>query len=119
MRGQLLAAVPGQRADELVRQGRDRVAEQVLHRDRTVASEGRAVLRSRGDAVALVARELGEHRVSGGSLDQVADRGSAEPDDEVALQVSKDSSVGGFRGSLADQFDFVVFCPHLMNELAD
>ena len=48
------------------------------------------------------ARQVEQHRESGGAFDQCADRGTAKTDDEVAFPVSRNSSVLGLGGPLAD-----------------
>ena len=48
------------------------------------------------------AGEVEQHRESGDAFDQRADRGAAKSDDEVAFPVSRNSSVLGLGGPLAD-----------------
>ena len=48
------------------------------------------------------AGQVEQHRESGGAFDQCADRGAAKADDEVAFPVSRNRSVLGLGGPLAD-----------------
>ena len=48
------------------------------------------------------ARQVEQHRESGGAFDQCADRGTAKSDDQVAFPVSRNRSVLGLGGPLAD-----------------
>ena len=48
------------------------------------------------------AGQVEQHRESGGAFDQCADRGAVKSDDEVAFPVSRNSSVLGLGGPLAD-----------------
>ncbi len=48
------------------------------------------------------ARQVEQHRESGGAFDQCADRGTTKSDDQVAFPVSRNRSVLGLGGPLAD-----------------
>ena len=78
------------------------VGERFAHRDRAVAGQCRPVLRSRDGAVAVLSREVDEHREPGGAVDDGADRGAFQPDDEVAFPVARDGAVVGFGWTFAD-----------------
>ena len=68
-----------------------------------VAGQRRARSSSRGiDAVAVLAGQVDQHREPGGALDQRADRGAFQPDDQVAFPVPGDGAVLGLGGPLAD-----------------
>ena len=81
---------------------RHRRRERVLHRDRAVAGERGAVLRARDDAVAVLAWQVDQHREPGRALDQRADRGALQADEQVAFPVPGDGSVLGLGGPFAD-----------------
>src|SRR6266542_4588730 len=55
-----------------------------------------------GSAVAVHARQVQQHREPGGALDQGADRGTVQSEDEVALPVPRHGAVVGLGGTLAD-----------------
>ena len=103
MLGHLGALVPGQRSAQLLGQRRDRVARSRRGRPRRRDRRARAVLCTRLVAVAVHARQVQQHREPGGALDERADRGAVEPDDEVAFPVAGHGPVVGLGGPLADQ----------------
>ena len=72
--GEFLASVPGQGSSELFGQRGHRRCERVLHGDGAVAGQSRSVLRSRDDAVAVLAWQVDQHREPRGALDEGADR---------------------------------------------
>ena len=55
------------------------------------------------DAVAVLAGQVDQHREPGGALDQRADRGALEPDEQVAFPVPGNGPVLGLGGPFADQ----------------
>jgi hypothetical protein len=71
--GHLLAAVPGQRPSQLIRQGRHRLGQCVFHGDRAVASQGWAVLDRVLVPVPLLAGQVDEHGEPRGAFDDGAD----------------------------------------------
>jgi hypothetical protein len=103
VRGQFLAAVPGQRPTQLLRKLGDGLGEGTCHRDRAVAGQRRAVLRARDDAPAFFTGQVNEHREPSRALDQSADRRALESDDEVAFPMPGHVAVIGFGRALADQ----------------
>ena len=102
MIGEFLAAVPGQRAQQLGGHRGHRRGEGVLHRDGAVAPEGRSVLHRRNTAVSLHAGQVNEQRVAAGALDHSSDGGPVQPDDQVALPVPRDRSVLSLGRPLAE-----------------
>ena len=77
-------------------------AKRVLHRDCAVAGERRPVLRARDRTVSILAWQVDQHRESGGALDQRPDRGTLEPDQQVAFPVPGNGTVGGLGRPFAD-----------------
>ena len=100
--GHLLAAVPGQRAAQLLGQGRDRRGERVPDCFGAVAGERRAVLGPGAGAVAFHAGQVQQHREPGGALDQRADRGAFRPMIRSPSQWPGHGPVLGLGGPLAD-----------------
>jgi hypothetical protein len=99
--GHFLASVPGQRASELGGQRRDRGCERVLHGDGAAVGESRPVLRSRDDAVTVLAWQVDQHREPRGALDQRADRGALKIDDQITFPVPGNRSVLDLSGAFA------------------
>jgi hypothetical protein len=103
MLGHLRALIPGQRLAELLGQRRDRRGDGVPDGLGAMAGQRRAVVDPDPVAVSFHARQVQQHREPGGALDQGADRGAAQSEDEVALPVPRHGAVVGLGGTLADQ----------------
>src|SRR3954464_10054667 len=95
--------VPGQRAPQLLRQARDRARDRIAHRLRAVPGQRRPVLLARCRAVARHRRQVEQYREPRRALDERADRGTPQPEDEVALPVARHRPVLRLRRPLADQ----------------
>ena len=65
------------------------------------ASAGPPVLYTR-PVLTAHRREVEQHREPAGALDESADRGATEPEDQVAFPVARNSPVFSFGGALAD-----------------
>src|ERR1035437_1208632 len=59
----------------------------------TVPGQRRTVLGPGRVTVACQARKVQKHRKPGGALDECPDRGAIEPQDEIALPVTRDSAI--------------------------
>lgn len=68
--------------------------------ERSVAGESRAVLGAGDDAVAVLAWQVDQRREPRGALDEGADRGAAQVDEQVASPVSGNNSVLDLVGAL-------------------
>ena len=101
--GHLLAAIPGQRPCQLGGECRHRVRQRVLHRDRAIASQGGTILGCLLVPVSLLAWEVDEHREPGHAVDDGADRGTLQPDQQIAFPMAGNSAVLSFRRAFADQ----------------
>lgn len=73
----------------------DDVGNRVADSFSAVAGQRGTVLDARRDAVAVHARQVQQHGAPGGPLDERADRGAVEPDDEITFR----KTVGGSGGS--------------------
>jgi hypothetical protein len=98
----LLAAVPGQGSSELFGQRRDRRRDGVPHGLSTVTGQRWAILHSWLDAVAVHTRQVQQHREPGRPLDQRADRGPVQADDQVPFPVPGNSAIVNFGGTRTD-----------------
>src|SRR5665213_1188074 len=67
-----------------------------------MAGQGGSILRAGPRAVTDHRRQVQQHRESRGAFDQGADRRTVQADDQVALPVAGDSTVGNLRRTLAD-----------------
>ena len=100
--GHLGALVPGERAAQLAWEGADGGGYGIPDGFSAVTRQGGAVLDPGLVTVAVHRREVQEHGEPGRPLDQGADGGAVEPDDEVALPVAGHGPVFGLRRPLAD-----------------
>jgi hypothetical protein len=67
-----------------------------------VSCQGRPVLDAWPGTVPFHARQVKQHRKACRALDQRADRGAAEAQDQVAFPVTRDCSIIGFGWALGD-----------------
>jgi hypothetical protein len=93
---------PGSATGAVAGQRRDRARDRITDCLRSMASERRTVLHSRS-IPAVLGREVKQHREAGAALDERADRGATEPEDEIAFPVARDGTILSLGGTLADE----------------
>src|SRR5512135_77235 len=102
MPGEFLPAVPREGLAELPWQLGHRRPQRGVHRDGTVAAQRWAVLHRWLLTPALQPRQMYQERGPAAALDERADRGPARSDDQIALPMPRDRTIGGFGRALAE-----------------
>ena len=96
------ALVPRQRAAQIFRQRRDRSGNRVTDGFRSVPGECGTVLDPKPFGVSAHARQMQQHREARRALDQGADRGAVQPEDQITLPMPGNRAVLGFGRALGD-----------------
>ena len=102
MLSHLGALVPGQRAPQLLRQEGDCSGDGVPNGLCAMAGQCGAVLHTGDVAVTFHARQMQQNREARRSLDQRADRGTSQAQDQVTLPMTRNRPIVGFLRPLAD-----------------
>jgi hypothetical protein len=100
--GHLGALVPGQRPAQLFGQRGDRGGDRVTDRRPGAMPGQRRTVLDPGAIAAVHRRQMQQHREAAAALDQGADCGTAQPEDQVALPVPGNRTILGLARPLAD-----------------